>query len=74
MYDRTLVIRVDFNGKNTGDGVNEKKIRQVYNEKLCIPFSTTLSFNSSEPNLAASIIMEIAFTSDKYLFIPNLRY
>jgi len=31
---------VDFNEKNTGDdGEDEKKIRQVYNEKLCVsPF------------------------------------
>jgi len=37
MYSRILVIRVDFNEKNTGDdGEDEKKIRQVYNEKLCV--------------------------------------
>jgi len=40
MYSRIPVIRVDFNEKNTGDdGEDEKKIRQVYNEKLCVsPF------------------------------------
>lgn len=37
MYGRILIIRIDFNGKNTrDDGVDEKKIRQVYNEKLCV--------------------------------------
>lgn len=37
MYGRILIITVDFNGRNTGDdGVDEKKIRQVYNEKLWV--------------------------------------